>query len=200
MKFALAAAAVTMTAGAAMAGGYTPPIVEEVPVVIAPAPIASGDWTGFQAGLQFGFGSTKATGWQDSTTSFDEDLKSYGLHAGYDHDFGTFVLGGELDYNKLDVDNVDDKADLTRLRLRAGYDMDRFMPYVTVGAARVSGNYMGESFKDTAATYGIGAEFKATDRITIGGEYSYQKWKDVGDLDGLDVDASMFQVRASYRF
>lgn len=200
MKFALAVAAATMTAGAAVAGGYTPPVVEETPVVVTPAtPVVTGDWTGFRAGLQFGIGSSELTATSD-TLGYDEDLKSYGLHAGYDHDFGQFVLGGELDYNKLDIDNVDDKADLTRLRLRAGYDMDRFMPYVTLGAARVSGDYMGESIKETAATYGIGADFKATDKITVGGEYTYQKWKDVNDVDGHNLDAGMFQIRASYRF
>ena len=201
MKIALAAAAMTLTAGtAALAGGYTPPVVEEVPVIApVPAPVVTGDWTGFRAGVQLGLGSAEL---QPSRTApgFDEDLKAYGLHAGYDHDFGRFVLGGELDYNKLDIDNLDDKADLTRLRLRAGYDMDRFMPYVTLGAARISGDYMGESIKETAATYGIGAEFKATDNITFGGEYSYQKWKDVNDIDGHNLDTGLFQIRASYRF
>ena len=200
MKFAIATATAMLTAaGAAVAGGYTPPVVEEAPVVVAPIAV-DGDWTGFRAGVQLGFGSAELKPAGNVTTGFDEDLKSYGLHVGYDHDFGQFVLGGELDYNKLDIDNVDDKADLTRLRLRAGYDMDRFMPYVTLGAARISGDYLGTNIKETAATYGIGAEYKATDNITVGGEYTYQKWKDVDDISKLDLDAGMFQLRASYRF
>ena len=103
-------------------------------------------------------------------------------------------------FNKLDIDNLDDKADLTRLRLRAGYDMGRFMPYATLGAAKISGEAAGVSISETRPTYGIGVDFQATDKITVGGEYTYQKWKDVADLDGVNVDAKMFQLRASYRF
>ena len=197
MKFALATTTATLMAGTAMAGGYTPPVVEPTPVIAAAPIVVDNDWTGFYAGAQLGFGSAEL---KDETTtppaSYDEDLTSYGLHVGYNHDFGQFVLGGELDFNKIDVDNVDDKADLTRLRLRAGYDMGRFMPYVTLGAAKISA----DGISETDPTYGIGADFMATDRIVIGGEYTYQKWKDVDGVDGVDLDASMFQLRASYRF
>lgn len=91
------------------------------------------DWTGFYAGAQYGKGSFELSG---NGVSADEDMDAYGLHGGYLRDFGKFVLGGELDYNKLDIDNVDDKGDLTRLRARAGYDMGRFMPYVTLGVGQ----------------------------------------------------------------
>lgn len=199
MKFALATTTATLMAGTAMAGGYTPPVVEPTPVIAAAPIVVDNDWTGFYAGAQLGFGTGKVV--EPSRPDIKEDLTSYGLHVGYNHDFGQFVLGGELDFNKLDIDNVDDKADLTRLRLRAGYDMGRFMPYVTLGAAKLSGEAGAVNVSETKATYGIGADFMATDRIIIGGEYTYQKWKDVSDtIPNLDLDASMFQLRASYRF
>lgn len=198
MKFAFAVAAATMTAGAAVAGGYTPPVVEEVPVVVTPqAPAMTSDWTGFYAGLQYGQGNGEVT-YQGAKP--DSDFDAYGLHVGYNRDFGQFVLGGELDYNRIKLDETSDKGDLTRLRARAGYDMGSFMPYVTLGAARVSTDVGSYSIKETGMTYGIGGDFKVTDQITMGAEYTRQKWNDVADISGADLDADLFQVRASWRF
>ncbi len=196
MKFALAVAAATLTAGAAAAGGYTPPVVEETPVIVTPeAPVMTGDWTGFYAGLQYGQGNAEVDG-----TNADSDFDAYGLHVGYNRDFGQFVLGGELDYNRVKLDETDEKGDLTRLRARAGYDMGRFMPYLTLGAARVSADVNGIDVKETGMTYGIGGDFKVTDKITLGAEYTRQQWDDVADVSGADLDADLFQVRASWRF
>ena len=110
------------------------------------------------------------------------------------------MLGGELDYNKLDIDNVDDKGDLTRLRARAGYDMGRFMPYVTLGVAKLSMDGEGYDISETDVTYGIGGDFKVTDAFTVGAEYSKQDFSDVDDIDGLDLDTDMVQLRAAYHF
>lgn len=200
MKFALTVAAATLTAGAAAAGGYTAPVVEEAPVVITqPAPAPVGNWTGFYAGLQYGQGNADLS--YADTASVDSDFDAYGLHVGYNHNFGQFVLGGELDYNRIKLDETDDKGDLTRLRARAGYDMGRFMPYVTLGAARVSADVDGGgSIKETGLTYGIGGDFKVTDRISVGAEYTRQKWDDVNGVSDADLDADLLQVRASWRF
>lgn len=199
MKFALTtAAAAGLMASTALAGGYTPPVVEPVEVAVAPVATMDTDWTGIYAGLQYGIGSAKVK--VDGDTAFDEDLKAYGAHLGYNHDFGQYVLGGELDYNKIDVDNLDDKGDMTRLRLRAGYDMGRFMPYATLGIAHLSIDTPDAKVSENAPSFGIGADFLATDRFTVGADYSYQKWKDVADTDGVNIDSGIFQLRASYRF
>ena len=197
MKLAFATVAASLVAGtAALAGGYTEPV--ETPVIAPVEPIVTAqpsDWSGFYAGLQYGQGSTDFSGAVD-----DDDFDAYGLHAGYNHDFGRFVLGGELDYNKLDFDNSDDDGDLTRLRARAGYDLGRFLPYVTLGAAKVSYETAGLDVSETGMTYGLGADFKVTDRFVVGAEYSRQEWDDAGDVDGLDLDADLIQLRASYHF
>lgn len=194
MKFALAATTALFAAGAAHAGGYVAPVVEPAPApVAAPVVDAGSDWSGFYAGLQYGQGSADASFEGDS---FSSDFDAYGVHAGYNRDFGRFVLGGELDYNRVSVDDVDDKSDLVRLRGRAGYDMGRFMPYVTLGAAHLSDDDLSE----TGLAYGIGAEFKVTERVSLGAEYSRQDFKDVDDIDDLDLDTDMVQLRASFRF
>lgn len=134
MKLSYLALAAALVAGSAQAGGYVPPVVEPAPVAAIPAPIADpSDWTGFYAGLQYGQGSGEL-----SDTDLDSDFDAYGVHGGYLRDFGRFVLGGELDYNRLDIDEADEEGDLTRLRARAGYDLGRVLPYVTLGAAQLS--------------------------------------------------------------
>lgn len=195
MKFVFAAIAATVTAGSAFAGGYVAPVVEPAPVVaVTPVAVSNdGDWTGFYAGLQYGQGNFELS---DDTSSVDSDFDAYGLHGGYQHDFGKYVLGGELDYNKLDLDEVEGDGDLTRLRGRAGYDMGRFQPYATLGVAHLSTDDLSE----TGITYGVGAEFKATERLSVGAEYTMNDFSDVDNVDGLDVDTDMVQLRASFRF
>lgn len=195
MKFVTAAIASLIAAGAANAGGYTAPVVEAAPVEVAPVvTMDASDWSGFYAGLQYGQG--------EATASFegeevDTDFDAYGVHGGYNRDFGKYVLGGELDYNKIDLDNDGGDADLTRLRARAGYDLGRFLPYVTLGAAHISGD---DDLSETDVTYGIGADYKVTEMFTVGAEYTKQDFSDVDNVDGLDLDTDMVQVRASYHF
>ena len=198
MKLVLATVAASLVAGSAFAGGYTAPVVEPAPVVIEPvAVVDASDWTGFYAGAQYGKGSADLS---YNGVDDDRDTDNYGLHGGYLRDFGKFVLGGELDYNKIDIDDVDDKGDLTRLRARAGYDMGRFMPYVTLGVAKLSADTGTYDISETDVTYGIGGDFKVTDKFTVGAEYSKQDFSDVDDIDGLDLDTDMVQVRAAYHF
>ncbi|MBK4215917.1 porin family protein [Paracoccus caeni] len=200
-KFILASIA-SIAATGAIAGGYVAPVAPapEVPVVASPIVEAS-NWQGFYAGLQYGQGSADLEGFGESLDLGDAD--AYGLHAGYNHAFGKFILGGELDYNKLDFDNADDDGDLTRLRARAGYDMGRFLPYVTLGAARVSTDYQGADLSETGITYGVGAEYLVTEKFSVGLEYTRNDFSDVLEDrvgDGLDLDSDLVQVRASYRF
>lgn len=200
MKLVVLTVAASLAASASFAGGYVAPVVETAPVVAPVVPVAAGtDWTGFYAGLQYGQGNAEL-----SDGFGDSDFDGYGAHVGYLRDFGTFVLGGELDYNKADLDDLDGDGDLWRLRGRAGYDMGRFQPYLTLGAARVSADFEGEDVSETGITYGIGAEYLVTERFSVGAEYSRSDFSDVAEdetgLSGIDLDTDLVQVRASYRF
>ena len=193
MKLAFATLGASLFAVTAHAGGYVAPVVEPAPApIVTPVVTNVSDWSGFYAGLQYGQGDADFSFDGDSVSN---DFDAYGLHAGYNRDFGQFVLGGELDYNRIDLDDAGE-GDLVRLRGRAGYDLGRFLPYVSLGAAHIDADDLSE----TAFTYGIGADFKVTERVTVGAEYTRQDFDDVADLSGVDLDTDMVQLRASFRF
>ena len=195
MKFVSLTVAASLAASASFAGGYVAPVVDTAPVVPPVVPVQAGpDWSGFYAGLQYGQGNAEL-----SDSDFDSDYDAYGLHAGYLFDFGQVIAGAELDYNKVDLDQIDDDADLWRLRGRAGYDMGRFQPYATLGVARVSTDVAGNDISETGITYGLGAEYLVTEKFSVGAEYSRSDFSDV-IADGIDLDTDLVQVRASYRF
>lgn len=188
MKIALYAAGASLLASTAFAGGLTPPVAE--PVIATPvAPVAVGDWTGFYAGLQYGQGKLEIV--DGASFAFD----AYGAHAGYLRDFGQFVVGAEIDYNELDAGALGGSSiDMLRLRARVGYDMGDFLPYATIGMAQISAG----DETETGMSYGIGGEFKVTERISLGAEFSWNDFELVGAPEDTSFDT--IQVRASYRF
>lgn len=176
----------------AHAGSVDPVPVEPMisePVAAAPAPVG-GDWTGGYVGLSLGNLSADAD-------DLDDSEMIYGLHGGYDYDFGQFVVGGELDYQTgedislgdIDVDEV------LRAKLRGGYDLGRTLIYGTVGAAQLGTN-IGD---DTGIVGGLGLEYKVTEQFTVGGEYLAHRFDDFDDTD-VDIDADTFSIRGNFRF
>ena len=192
-RLGIAAIASTFTlAGIASAGSVTDPVVEST--VIAPAPIVtSGDWTGFYTGLQLGYADI------DGDAGLEGDDTTYGFHAGYDYDFGDFVIGGELDYDKADIDlnNGAGSADsVARLKFKGGYDLGNTLVYATAGVARADTSFGDE----TGPFLGIGVNYKVTEQYTVGAELLEHRFDDVGGVAGNDVDATTFTVRGSLRF
>lgn len=121
MKFITMTAAGALIAGAAHAGGVAP--APQEPLVMAPAPVASTDWTGGYAGASLGYGTVDADGdvaledddfdfGSDDEDAFDLDIDGDGavggIYGGYQYDFGQFVVGGELDLNVANLDFDDD--------------------------------------------------------------------------------------------
>ncbi|SDF97349.1 outer membrane protein [Sulfitobacter delicatus] len=181
-------------AGVATAGSLQDTTVEAPVYTPAPTPVATGgDWTGFYGGLQVG-----QTDIESDSGALDGDDASYGVHAGYDYDFGTFVLGGELDYDKTDIElgggaaNVDSVA---RAKLKAGYDFGNTLVYATAGAAQADTSVGDES----GSFAGLGVTYKVTEQYTVGGEVLQHKFDDVGGT-GDDLDATTISLRGSMRF
>ncbi|MEM8538794.1 MAG: outer membrane beta-barrel protein, partial [Pseudomonadota bacterium] len=135
--FAAPLAILATTAGA---GGLSEPVAPPppAPAPIVPAPVAPGvDWTGFYAGGQLGYGRLDSSSIEDSD---DPDGALYGVHAGYNYDFGNLVLGGEVDYDltNIEVDTPSSDVDsVARAKVKLGYDAGLLLPYATAGVARV---------------------------------------------------------------
>jgi outer membrane immunogenic protein len=187
------AALAALIAGPTLAGSLDPvapaPIVEP-----APAPVVySGDWTGAYVGGQLGYG--------DVGGDIDANGEGAGLHAGYNWDFGGWVLGTELDHDFANIDlGGDDEIDgITRLKLRAGADMGRTLVYATAGAAHATATVGGQDLSDTGYFGGVGVDYQLNDRWVLGGEVLSHKFDDF-DNSGVDVDATTASVRASFKF
>jgi len=202
MKISFLAAFIAGSATAAMAGGYTAPVIEAAPVepVVVATEQPSGEWTGFYAGLQYG--KTEA-----DLDGIDVDGDNYGVHAGYLRDFGRFVGGAELSYDKLDdfdiagvgLDGVD--GNLLRGKLLAGYDAGKLLPYAAISLARVELEAGGDEESETGVGFGLGVKYMATPRFLVGAEWMRNSFEfDGGAGSDIDADLDTLSVNASFRF
>jgi len=220
-KNILLTTAIVSLAAPAIAGGMSEPVMTApaaAPVAAAPAQTAASDWTGFYVGGQVGtmqldtefaatdFDQTAPAG---DTVEVEADGTFVGIHAGYMRDLGAFVVGAEFDYDVIDFDDItatydgvtftesagDTDDTVARLKLRAGYDAGRFLPYATAGLARIDS----EDENTNGTFFGAGVAFAATDNILVGGEILQHKFDDVFD-SGIDYDITTMSLRASYKF
>ncbi len=161
-------------------------------IMTSAAPVIAEDWTGAYAGFSFGYADA------DGPNGSSGNDTVFGPHIGYDRDFGNFVLGGELEYNRLSLNLGDGEGSLdsmTRLKLRGGYDFGAALGYVVIGAARVDSSVD----NDTAAVYGIGVAYPIGDNFVVSGEALRQNFDDVTRTDG-GLDSNVFNLRTTFRF
>ncbi|WP_296747222.1 outer membrane protein [Mesorhizobium sp.] len=203
----------------------------------APAPLLvastynwSGAYIGAQAGYawgsSFGGGFFKAGG-ADVVGSVDPRGFLGGLHAGYNYQLtNNLVIGAEGDINfasiKGSVDPMHDasgnpsppgnsaSADMTwngSVRLRAGYAIDRLLPYLTGGLA--FGRYKYEpsygatgplpgSKTQTGWDVGAGLEYAFTDHLTSRVEYRYTDFgRATYDIPGFPADETRIRLKTN---
>lgn len=171
--------------------GLSPALAADALVDIPQDMSPSFSWTGGYVGLQAGYGWSDVD--RDTGTfanSYDADGFVGGLHAGYNHQWGNFVLGveGDIEYSDMSGDDggaggTIDQVEINwmgSLRARAGFAIDRALIYGTGGVAfadidqnNVSG--VPVSFSDTYVgwTAGAGVEYAFTDNFTGRLEYRY---------------------------
>jgi outer membrane immunogenic protein len=148
------------------------------PAYKAPSYAATWNWTGFYVGINGGYGWGTSS-WTDPvalTTSGDFNLTGalVGGTIGYSLQTSQFVLGAEADIDASWIKGTDatvccetKNSWLGTARARVGYAFDRWMPFVTGGAA----------FGDVKMTT-VGGASETETRIgwTVGGglEYAFQ--------------------------
>lgn len=199
VRTSMIAAPLALAAGMATAGGLAEPVVTvaPTPVPVAAPMMQSGDWTGFYAGGQIGYGKVTS----DDLIE-DIDGATYGVHGGYLYDLGSWVVGGELDFDGTNGESVADDVQIdsiARAKLRVGYDAGDWMPYVTAGVAQANATFSGTDLSDTGGFAGLGAEYRMTDSIRVGAEVLQHQFNDF-DGTGFDFDATTAAARVSFQF
>ena len=192
-KLVLSSAMATIAVGSAAHAGNFEETPVEAPVYEPTYTPTSGDWTGFYGGVQLGYADV------DGDAGLAGDEATYGVHAGYNYDFGSYVVGAEVDYDNADIDLNDGAANsdsLVRLKFKGGYDLGSTLIYATAGAVSADTSVGDE----TGAFLGLGVAYKITDRYVIGAELLEHRFNDIGGTPGSDLDATTFNVRASIQF
>lgn len=159
------------------------------------------DWSGLYAGGAIG-STNRETEWVDLdgdwvdagdvATDDDVDATSLSVHAGYNWQFGNFVLGAQggvsfMDLSETEVIFGDVEVDnslsfVVDARVNAGYSIGAFLPYATFGVGYSDlehswqeGNDTNDSWSDfgnnTALIYGVGANYAISPKMSAGIEY-----------------------------
>lgn len=142
------------------------------------SPIFASNWAGFYAGAHLGYGNGRSR-----SAEFDGFIG--GIHAGYNVQSGSIVMGGVLD---LGYSGVDYRAFTETFRqkwqasarARLGYSFDRFLPFVTAGLAYTTAAMKAGGAKASNGhvgyVIGIGGEMMITDRISANLQYLHYRF------------------------
>jgi outer membrane immunogenic protein len=198
------------SSGMAQAGG--PTAVAPDPVPVASAPAAIHDWSGFYAGLGYG----TASGSLDFTPGPYYDLTSGNtttIFAGYLMQRGSFVYGGELALSQgsdlyIDVSPAYTDEEVGRvidLKAKAGYAANRVLFYGVLGYSQVEwtiDNPAYDDFTTDGFAYGLGIDYAATNRLTVGLEYLSRSTSGASYNAGQDADLDLdtLSLRIGYQF
>ena len=200
IKATALAAVAAFSATPALAGGLAeafrePSVAPAAAVIVAPsaaaAPIAN--WGGFYIGAQLGNADVLA-----SDKAFDGSGSTKGLFAGYRADLGKIVVGleGNYDWTDIALNSGGITVDkVTRLKLIGGYDLGPALLYATVASVKADSS-LGS---DTGYAMGVGVDYALTNRFAVGVEMLEHHFDDFNGL-GIDLDATTFNLRVSYRF
>jgi len=221
MRIVLALFGVAVLTGTAAAADLPPRPAPQpyykTPAVVPPAY----NWTGFYIGINGGGGFGRST-W-DTTGSFDTSGGLVGGTVGYNYQFGQAVAGVEGDIDWADISGTTNTACppgcktsdnwLSTVRGRLGYAADRFMPFITGGAAfgdikaTVPG-FVGADNTKAGWTLGAGLEFAIAGNWTAKAEYLYV---DLGKFncglscgvvaaDNVSFTTNLIRAGVNYRF
>ena len=221
-RLSVAFSAVLALTGAAAAADMARPAPPPAYYQKAPVVVPAYSWTGFYIGLNGG-GALGSSSW-DRTGNRNIDGGLVGGTVGYNWQFGQAVAGleGDIDWADINGSTTTNCALgcktsdtwLSTVRGRLGYAADRFMPYVTGGAAfgdiRASTpGFSGGSSTKTGWTLGGGLEAALVSNWTAKVEYLYV---DLGSFncglgcgggltsDNVSFHTNLLRAGVNYRF
>ena len=209
----VSALAVLATATASLAGG--PVVVVDDPAPERPVAARDvHDWSGFFVGLGYGSTSAERTlgplGFPPlpASTIALTDGRAASLHAGYLLQRGNLVYGGELSWSSLSDTTLSPATDgevdrAIDLKARLGFAANRVLIYGILGYSHVNFSAPAdEGFSTAGPSYGLGVDFAATQRLSLGLEYLVRQTG--GDLDSparsVDLDVDTLSLRVGFNF
>jgi outer membrane immunogenic protein len=157
-------------------------------------------WSSFYVGGSVGYGLLS-----DVDYSFAPPLVSegkdwlFGVHAGYLHQFGNFVVGLEGEYQRLDIqfEGLPVFAeDAWTIKARAGLAFDRWLITGHGGGSYVTTNI---GLEDWAWVAGVGVDYAVTDHIVLGASYSHMR-SDSYDDTLIYARIDQFTARLGFKF
>jgi outer membrane immunogenic protein len=211
--------------------GSPEPVIEAAPLPY--------DWSGFYVGLHGGYGWGDADAVDPTVPDQEPEGGFGGIQIGYDYQFpNNFLFGvvadvsfGEIDDSVLSGTVLQQSGEVDyfgTVRAKAGYAVERFLPYVTAGFAWAHSeasiacptgagfgvcslpDFEGQSRSDdtiaTGWTVGVGLDYAFTDNWSANIEYLYADFgKDTYDLDifgqgEVEADLNMVKLGINYRF
>ena len=152
--------------------------------------VLAGDWSGPYVGGQASM--------RNGVTGADGGGVGLGLHGGYNIDLGNLVLGGEFEYEHVQLlqsGSGNYLNNVGRLKLRAGRDFGATMAYAIFGG--VNGDTTDGS--ETGIVYGLGLVAEVGDRVTLSGEALRQVFDNFASA-GRNLKTDSLSVRVSFRF
>ncbi|MEJ6782627.1 outer membrane protein [Aminobacter sp. Piv2-1] len=156
------------------------------------------DWSAPYIGISAGYGWLR-----DVDRSFTPPLRSsgddvvFGAHAGYLHQFGSFVLGGEAEYMRLDINFEGfpiDVEDAYAAKARIGFAFDRLLLSGHAGATYITTNI---GLEDWGWVAGAGADYLLSDNLTAGVSWDHMQFD---RFDGTQIDGQIDLVKARVDF
>jgi outer membrane immunogenic protein len=184
-RLVLAGLGLIALAGAAAAADLPP---APAPYYKAPPYALPFSWTGFYLGVNGGGGLGNST-WDSAGSISNLTGGLVGGTVGYNYQFGGAVIGGEADVDWSSISGTTTSVGcpagcttsdswLGTARLRLGYAAERFLPYVTGGAAfgninAASPGLPGGSSTNVGWTVGAGIEFSLFGHWSAKAEYLY---------------------------
>ncbi len=198
LRLLAAAAVIAGGASAAQAADFIPAPVYTPPPVYTP--VASYNWTGPYAGVLVGYG------WSTAAPAIGGSGLIAGGYIGYNaQGAGPWVIGAEADLQWSNrrsngVGGIDTNW-TSNFRVRAGYSMGSFLPYIAGGLALAGVDDNGANTgTEVGYTIGAGIEAALTSNVVGRIEYLYSGYGNLGFAPGVPFSTNEVRAGIGFRF